>query len=467
MAIICTTRANAGEYSGGGADFTEAAGHDYSDFMTATGGPILDGEQITGYTIDTAATLWTFNYTVLGNDFSGIKNGCYVKLTDDVSASYSYFYAKIVDVDDTNKTLQMSYLDWTDASGQTKLSGAEVDAALGSSTLFYTFVGGSKSSPEELIALMDVAENGLGMIEQGTYNITTNIAPNTTGDYPRIVYVVDSDGSWSDFQAILSGTSLSSGYILDMSSPTMSGWIFFNLRLTDGPSHNLVVGENGYSQYFGCRFDNAGGAGAYYSSHNTYGEFINCEFDHNTAEGVRNGYSLMLNCVSHNNGTHGFVCSQAINCVAYRNGGHGIFVPDYNYVRKFENLTLANNSGDGFRIDDGSNPTSSWVAILSGVLCYGNTGESINNLNPEDYSRLPLYDSAFDTLPISLNTYGCKQLNEDPFVDSTNDDYKLNLEGADFSDLYDSTTGQILAGALGPELTAGGGISASRIIGGV
>lgn len=59
-------------------------------------------------------------------------------------------------------------------------------------------------------------------------------------------------------------------------------------------------------------------------------------------------------------------------------------------------------------------------------------------------------------------------LSADPFVDSANGDYRLNPAGPDFAKLYDTTTGRVLIGATGPEMTTGGGggVSKARLFGG-
>lgn len=79
-----------------------------------------------------------------------------------------------------------------------------------------------------------------------------------------------------------------------------------------------------------------------------------------------------------------------------------------------------------------------------------------------------IYDSDWGDALV-VNGDGNIELSADPFVDSTNGDYRLDPAGPDFDKLYDTLNGRVMIGATGPEMTTGGGggISSARYIGGV
>lgn len=185
---------------------------------------------------------------------------------------------------------------------------------------------------------------------------------------------------------------------------------FLGNGFTSPPASDIVECEA-----YACNKSNSSSSGGFNTTQ-TSSVYKRC-YSHDNAGSNAHGFYAnpagagitYVDCISENNGSHGFGFQQSgtcsfVNCVAWNNGKDGIHAVVGNCSIHMENCILGlNAAGYGFRGVD----VTSGYAVMRKCAFYSNTSGETTVINP------------------SLEE-GSITLSADPFVDAANGDFRLN-----------------------------------------
>ena len=205
-------------------------------------------------------------------------------------------------------------------------------------------------------------------------------------------------------------------------SSSANSWTVSNCTIENNVSHGWGLGAASSFNY--CRIINNGGAGVQFGSGGGGISARNCLFAGNTLAGLATGTS-----------SHTRTC-------------------------QFIGSTFADNGGDGL---DVTMDSASFI-LLQGNLFYGNGGFGFDNsssvLRPEDI-HVNLNNAYGGNTSGDHDNWvdgeGFIEVTADPFVDSANDDWRLNQDSGGGALLIGAGFGGTDIGAMGHEEPAGGG----------
>ena len=464
------TYTSASDNNGGGFELSTGFTATYANFHDGNGGHLGADNVTTVVWRDTGYWGFTPNLVQLDEHPTGLK--CRCSMYDLSAGTYHNFYATYVYEDDEHR---LSYMP-VGASGiasEATVDDAIVNWADGDDEIEIVF-GGALATPQQAALL--AKESHYILVESGEYDSSTAFPV-----YDNVTFKgVKSDGT----EAISES----------------------DLPVWQGDETDAMINlEGGYSvKLHGINFDDFGPSLLTFDTTSDVSMITNCILNKTTASSgsviaqtgddpscyirinnckLTNLYTIFAN-PGYGRGSFGMISNCRIENLDYldrldKKGVLGYFIGNlcidcgvtgtywiYNQDAAGAltnntligvagaNLIRTGDTGDRIPIFE-NNLVAGWNIVM-----YNTDTSNFKTYIADNNARYNVTTWISGT-PIS--GFNNKELTADPFVDSANDDYRLNPAGADFALLYNSTTGQILAGALGPELAAGGGYELTGI----
>ena len=423
--------------------------------------------------------IYTINTTNTTNLITGVI--CQFRFDDTATNTYA-FYAYITSIT-PGVSCQVQVIDcpgneMIDGDG---LSIAEIDAWITNTNNdrvnLSCYVGGAAGTPEDIFELCKLGAS-IAMVEDGTYTPSTG-----TADLTGLTIVgVKSDGTiarnYSDkplldyyINAVVNAFSHASGTTSRLThscvriKPYSASGVTTSVvyRPDDSYSYTISINSDIESPARNTCYYNLGNTGI---DTREYGYSINSTYSN----------------------LYRFMYSSAGSRTAYNvTGGHinATYVADGRYSTS-PSIVLCNTVIACDRLFDKVG-SANWLSNCT-IITINDTSPAVAGgsdavLTKFENCLFAGWSEIIDTTVDDAHLFSCmyydsnlgdtqdadwqnnQELLTDPFVNSASDDYRVTPT----SGLYDSDTGRILAGALGPELTSGvgGGVSSSRIFGGL